>query len=231
MHVTHLAIAGDVIGSALQDASDSALLSGRSRDQRLKTAWLSYRTWCEAASVQDRLQRRLFTTSFLKNSRYAEINQRTMSGTAARFALLWLGSFLQGLVASVPDPPERLMWAAGVATALAGMENLMIGHGRFFDAAACRRWEEFYLVLRAGMNRLASQSLEQGLLRWHLRPKLHQLEHLSYDFLPRNPRYYHNYLGEDMVRRTKTLATRCHPQWMSRQLLFRYTLEMCLPDA
>ena len=36
------------------------------------------------------------------------------------------------------------------------------------------------------------------------------------DYLPRNPRYYSNFLGEDFIRRAKALAVKSHPNWMAR---------------
>ena len=53
-----------------------------------------------------------------------------------------------------------------------------------------------------GNRELSTSSSKLG---WKVRPKQHQLEHLALDFVRTNPRYDCNYLGEDMIRRTKQL--------------------------
>ena len=47
-------------------------------------------------------------------------------------------------------------------------------------------------------------------------------------FLPKNPKYYHNFLNEDYIRRAKKLAIRSHPNFMARHVLFRYAVQTCL---
>lgn len=85
-----------------------------------------------------------------------------------------------------------------------------------------------YIIFRSGFNKLAVAAVAAKQARWHMRPKQHQLEHLTCDFLPRNPRYYHNFLSEDYVRRAKQLAVRSHPNWMARHVLFRYCVQFCI---
>ncbi len=69
---------------------------------------------------------------------------------------------------------------------------------------------------------LATEAVEQERSLWHLRPKLHQMEHLQlanipvclkknfrvYDFCPKygNCKYFANYANEDLIGRVKCLG-------------------------
>ena len=95
MHITHLALAPDVITSCLLDWSDdSSYFSGGSRDRRLNEMWQSYRSWCESQSypMSERAQRKLFTSSVLKpdHGHYTEISQKVLNASAARYMLFWI---------------------------------------------------------------------------------------------------------------------------------------------
>ena len=102
------------------------------------------------------------------------------------------------------------------------------GLRKWFSDAECTLFRDSYLAFRCGINRLALAAVEKKQTRWHIRPKLHQLEHCAYDFLPKNPKYYHNFLNEDYIRRAKKLAIRSHPNFMARHVLFRYAVQTCL---
>ena len=112
--------------------------------------------------------------------------------------------------------------------ALSSMESISLRSGRVLTESAHKEFERSYLVFRASLNFLARRAFEMKVLRYHFRPKLHQLGHLVYHFLPRNPRYMSCYSDEDYVARTKRLAEKCHPRYVSQQTCFRYAVHMCL---
>ena len=124
-----------------------------------------------------------------------------------------------------------LRWRRGLIGALAAMESLMLTSSRVFSHATTMEFQRSYVVFRTCLNKLATHAYEKKLLRYHFRPKLHQLGHLVYHFLPKNPRYYSCYVDEDFVSRTKQLALKCHPLFVSQQVCFRYSLRMCLSWA
>ena len=105
MHLVHLALAPDAITSMLLDWSDDTTYwSESSREKRLKQLWGSYRSWCELAKVQDRAQKRLFSTTTLKSDgKYPEVNQKTLNATAARYMIHWLANVAKQYVASGND--------------------------------------------------------------------------------------------------------------------------------
>ena len=99
---------------------------------------------------------------------------------------------------------------------------------RIFPASAVSEFQLCYLAYRAGYNRLTEEALEKGLCRYPQRPKNHYIEHMCYDTMPFNPRYSHNFLSEDFIRRTKLLAIKSHPAHLSRHVNFKYCLQFCL---
>ena len=80
-------------------------------------------------------------------------------------------------------------------------------------------WSKNQLILLLYLD-LAREALDESVLLWGIRPKLHQFEHMCLgeiesekscrilDFCPRygNPRHWSNYLNEDHIGRSKLLA-------------------------
>ena len=83
------------------------------------------------------------------------------------------------------------------------------------------------MVFRYAFNELAQSAISRGLPRYHMRPKVHVLEHIAVEFKYKNPRYFSNYLGEDMVRRMKALASNSPARDMSHHVMYRYCVQMC----
>lgn len=97
MHITHLAVATDVITSCLLDWSDDDRFFGLgTREKRLGQLFQSYRNWCESQryDLAERAQKRLFSSAMLKpdSGKYVEISQKTLNATSARYMLFWLSS-------------------------------------------------------------------------------------------------------------------------------------------
>ena len=93
---------------------------------------------------------------------------------------------------------------------------------------ACEEMKEMYICYRAGYNRLSEEALGKRKCRWPQRPKCHYFEHLVYDTSPLNGRFMHNFQSEDFVRRTKSLAVSAHPAYLSRHVMIKYSLQVCL---
>ena len=89
---------------------------------------------------------------------------------------------------------------------------------------------EYYMLFRSCWNQLALRALQLQQLRWHLRPKIHHVEHMVMDHVAigRNMRYFSCFLGEDMVRRIKRLAVAVHPVSVGMRVLEHYSLHVCL---
>ena len=118
-----------------------------------------------------------------------------------------------------------------VVSALAAMESLMLRGSRWLTRDAHTEFTHAYLVLRASLNALADHACSVGLARYHMRPKVHMLSHVVWNFLPRNPRYFSCYVDEDFVARSKRVAEVSHPPHASRLALQRYLIEACMRFA
>ena len=78
--------------------------------------------------MTDRCQRRLFSSGTLKASKFAEISQKLMSATAARYALVWLASLMRD-VGAWPGLDASYKWAATLCIALADIEAAFLRNG------------------------------------------------------------------------------------------------------
>ena len=121
-----------------------------------------------------------------------------------------------------------LRYRAGATAGLAEMEVVMLESARFHTNSQWEKLEQCYLLYRAASSKLGVLSLEKRLTRWRQRPKSHSLEHGVYDFWKANMRYMANYLDEDFVRRSKQLAIKASPKYVSRHVLFRYSIAATL---
>ena len=132
MHVVYLAIVGDILTSVLLDVTDTrAFFNGRSRDARLEEIWSIYDDWCRRVDIPDRIGRRLFSTGFLKGSKFLDVPQKLMSAAASRYCIYFLASLLTLLFSWSEDAAAdaSLLWTAGVVWSLETMENLMVHNG------------------------------------------------------------------------------------------------------
>ena len=125
MHICHLAIYPDVLCSFLLDVAE-----GGHRELQLTAYWENYKDWSEAQGsctwhseffcvyvstnpasaciksirsrgLQDRCERKLFSSSVLKpkSESYINISQKILSATAARYMILWLCNLVRSLLA------------------------------------------------------------------------------------------------------------------------------------
>lgn len=124
------------------------------------------------------------------------------------------------------EPGPR--YQAALLGALACMENLMNSEPRVMSDAACHAFEKAYLTYRSALNWLARQNVQANKCRYRLRPKVHQPAHITYSYLPLNPRRYSNYLDEDFIARSKQIAARSHPLYMPVHTVMRYSIAACL---
>ena len=124
--------------------------------------------------------------------------------------------------------PSVIRWRRGLIGGLATMESICLKGSRWLTHDACCEFRMAYCVYRSALNSLAEWAVQNGLVRYHLRPKCHQLGHLTWHYLPKNPRYMQCYCDEDFISRTKRVAERSHPLHMSRLTLFRYIVQICL---
>lgn len=121
-----------------------------------------------------------------------------------------------------------LRYRAGATTGLAEMEIVMLSGNRFHTETEWKKLEQCYLLFRAATSKLGIVALQKGQARWRQRPKSHSLEHGVYDFNKANLRFLSNYLDEDFVRRSKQLALKSTPKYVSRHVLFRYSVAATL---
>ena len=122
--------------------------------------------------------------------------------------------------------PSR--YRAGAAIGLAEMELQTLKGGRRLTDDSWAKFEEGYLVYRSASMKLSNLALACGQTRWRQRPKSHSLEHGVYDFNHLNLRYLSNYLDEDFVRRSKNLAVKSTPKYVSKHVLYRYSVAATL---
>lgn len=122
----------------------------------------------------------------------------------------------------------KLRYRAGAACGLAEMETVCLENGRKLSPLEWKKLEESYLCFRSAFSKLASHALSKGLPRWHLRPKMHYLEHAVFDFDGKNLRHMSNFLDEDMIRRVKSMAVAANPRCVSKHVLYRYAVCACL---
>ena len=69
------------------------------------------------------------------------------------------------------------------------MEVVMLHGARVLTPDATNEFRRGYTVYRCALNALADLAASKKRATYHVRPKMHQLSHLVWNHLPRNPRY------------------------------------------
>ena len=133
-----------------------------------------------------------------------------------------------GCTPQIPTKPFDLRYRAGATLGLVGMDVECLRSNRYFDNDSRARFEESYLLYRSAASKLGHAAIEQKKARWRQRPKSHALEHGVYDFNSKNLKYLANWLDEDFIRRTKRLAIVSSPIYVSRHVLFRWSIAASL---
>lgn len=118
-------------------------------------------------------------------------------------------------------------YRAGAASGLAEIEVISLRGRRKHTDLEWNQMVEAYMTYRCAMSKLGELALLNQQTRWRQRPKIHSLEHAVFDFNQKNLRYMANYLDEDFVRRSKHLACKSTPKFVSRHVLFRYSIAAC----
>ena len=121
-----------------------------------------------------------------------------------------------------------LRYQGALLGSLATMELLTLQEGRVMGGAACTEFRRCYVTYRSSLNWLAAENLKLARCRYHMRPKVHQMSHLVFGFLPSNPRMFSNYLDEDYICKTKRVAESVHPLHMPMHVAMRYSIAACL---
>ena len=123
---------------------------------------------------------------------------------------------------------STLRYQGALLGSLATMELLTLQEGRVMGGAACTEFRRCYVTYRSSLNWLAAENLKLARCRYHMRPKVHQMSHLVFGFLPSNPRMFSNYLDEDYICKTKRVAESVHPLHMPMHVAMRYSIAACL---
>ena len=135
-------------------------------------------------------------------------------------------SFLCRFVFTPLQGGGELLWEPLVA-----LETFQLESGRWMTPEVRDAFVQSYVLFRASHNLLATAALLKQQLRYRYRPKLHQLGHITYHWVAAkscNPRHMSCYLDEDFVNKTKRLAMKASPRYVSQQVGMRYNTYLCL---
>ncbi|CAJ1457081.1 unnamed protein product, partial [Effrenium voratum] len=177
-----------------------------------------------------RARRSMFVTKKLRPSDhdYPDIGQKHLSGAASRMMINWFAECSE----NTPDTDiNRLL--RDVLWSLQEFFVVLASHGQFLESDASPHpmevLQQCYYTYRSKYNSLALAAIDLGQIRWPVRPKNHQLEHMVLDFAPlRNPRYVQCMLDEDMMRFTKRIVVRTHPHVFGTRTLMLYLVAVSL---
>ena len=87
----------------------------------------------------------------------------------------------------------------GVARSLNDIIKLLYGADLFLQPAETRQLNRLLLEFGAHFTALAKISVQAGQLRWHLSPKVHEMQHIGTQSNFVNARYLQNYVEEGLV--------------------------------
>ena len=206
LHIFHLGVGRDLLGSAIRVLARLRFWRGNNLDQHLASASVSMSSFARQFRLPLRLKRLTKANLNWKSNEYPEIHCK---GYDTFVILKWLESEMDtGGRAEVPSALRTLVWASN------NVFGLLANTGMFLTSHQQDQVKTVGNLLMHTYLGLAAAALEQGDRLWRIRPKWHLLHHLfleterasAYNF-----HYLSTWIDEDGIKKWMNLKKRTHP--------------------
>ena len=219
LHIFHLGVGRDLVGSSMRVLCTTMIFGGGNLDQKLQKA----SGWLRAWSKQNRLSLAIkkLTKANLnwKSNEYPEVHCK---GYDCFVILKWLvsGPLKCERASEIADNVATALWAAD------SLMSLLMNAGRFLTAHEQQHREVVGLLFIRTYMRLASEALSNRVRLWRVRPKFHLLHHVVLDKRLQNPHITSTWMDEDAVKKFMLVKKKTHRRRATERLLGRWLLSL-----
>ena len=224
MHIVHLGIAADLVGSALVELSLSGSYGVGDLDERLKRAFLKFQSWCRCNGVPNSCEPfSRASLAYRSSKQYPQLQAKAYNTKVVLF--FTAAECLAAAVGAGSYEQQRATAVWGLASRLHLMGTADIIMTATEAEAACRAGHS-YLVCYSNLARLC---LHQRRCAYKVRPKMHYFQHMLLEMRATriNPRAVYCMHDEDFMGKISKIAAKVHRSTVAKMTLFRYRLLLC----
>ena len=217
LHVFHLGVGRDLIGSALRVLLKTDVFAGRTQALRLRTATTRLQEFAQHHGHHLALKRLSSTTLSFGSKKYPE----------ARCKGYDCFTILRWLVHEVTEnPPENQALLCAALWAADSTVSIMTNADRFLSEAQhqhkCTVGDLFCRIYLT----MAAQAVSCRKYLWRVRPKFHLFHHMLLEDMPsrRNITFMSTWMDEDFLKYAMALKRKVHRRKATRRTLERWLI-------
>ena len=218
LHLFHLGVGRDMIGSAMRILCRCEIFSGSNLDKKLAMASAWLRRYVKQSKLQLALKK--FTKSNLgwNSKEYPEIHCK---GYDTYVILKWLvHEVIPSSPEKVPDDVATILWSAD---SLLGM---LMNTGRFLSDSEMEHKRVIGMLFLRTYLKLAGEALQVRQRFWRVRPKFHILTHVVICERRLNVHWSSCWVDEDAIKRFMRITKRTHKRRATDRCLHRWLLAL-----
>ena len=219
LHIFHLGVGRDLVGSALRVICQTNVFAGRNLDLKLQSAT----GWLKAFAKQRKLTlvlKKLTKTNLnWKSNEYPEAHCK---GFDTYVLLTWLvKAVLESPHAhEIPDDVRTALWAAD------SLASMLMNGTQFLSEQERVHKETIGMMFIRVYVRLAGQAIGNRQRLWKIRPKIHLLQHLVMGEKKYNVHYTSTWMDEDAVKKFMHVKRKVHKRTATEQTIKRWLLAL-----
>ena len=220
LHVWHLGVARDLIGSTVRTCMDLKLWGPGSEQTMLEAATSSLKSFCRLNKLPLKLCKLTKRKLNLSRTKYPELKS---SGYDSYVVLLWLMHEVQQCP-TAPDLLKTCIWAGNHAL------SILCNGGHFLTSLEQNNVQLVGLMFVRCYLLLARQALNDNRKLYRIRPKFHLLHHCFRSTFATtsctNHGAYATWMDEDSLKKLMKVMNETDKRTAERRLLQRWLLSL-----
>lgn len=218
LHLFHLGVGRDMVGSAMRILCRCGIFCGSNLDKKLAMASAWLRRYVQHSKLQ--LAFKKFSKSNLgwSSKDYPEIRCK---GYDLYVVLKWLvHEVIPSSPEKVPDDVATVLWSAD------SLMGMLMTTSRFLSDQEMEHKRVIGMVFLKTYVKLAGEALEARQRLWKIRPKFHILTHMVLCERKLNVHWTSCWMDEDAVKRFMRITKKTHKRRATDRCLNRWLLAL-----
>ncbi|CAE7244739.1 unnamed protein product, partial [Symbiodinium pilosum] len=220
LHVWHLGVGRDVLGSSLAIMLSNGVFGPGSAMNKLMEATNRLRRFASSSGYSLRLKKLTKNKLNWKQRCYPELKS---SGYDTFVVHQWVMNELHTFPESLPADLIACLWASN------HFLSIWTNAGRWLSPAEHANVKEAGKIFTQAYCALAKKAARDQVRLYKVRPKLHLLHHLARQETRKNPHYFATWMDEDGLKKLVKVLKLSDARSAEKRLLQRWLLG--LPDA
>ena len=217
LHVWHLGVCRDLIGSAMQLLLEAGVWDGRSEATKLQNATIDLKSFAASHKLPLKLKKLSKTKLSLSTKKYPELKS---SGYDSYVVLRWLLCVCENRGALIPDRLRTCVWAGNHVLSILTHAGHFLTHSERQNRTVVG---QLFLTSYIG---LAHEELRRGRLLFRLRPKFHLFHHVCMNPSFINAGRYSTWMDEDGLKKLMRIMRRTDARTAEQRVLQRWLLSL-----